>query len=126
MAAGNAFLALAGPVGWGITAASTGVSLISMTNKNKEIADKAVSEAKDISKAEESLRESNMEIQTLKIKTATVADRLDMDKIVSFMNRNYLEMTENEQYFMGETVNLAETLSVLLNATVGERCLVRR
>ena len=97
-----------------------------MTNKNREIADKAVSEAKDISKAEESLRESNMEIQTLKIKTATVADRLDMDKIVSFMNRNYLEMTENEQYFMGETVNLAETLSVLLNATVGERCLVRR
>ena len=126
MAAGNAFLALAGPVGWGITAASTGVSLISMTNKNREIADKAVSEAKDISKAEESLRESNMEIQTLKIKTATVADRLDMDKIVSFMNRNYLEMTENEQYFMGETVNLAETLSMLLNATVGERCLVRR
>lgn len=97
-----------------------------MTNKNREIADKAVSEAKDISKAEESLRESNMEIQTLKIKTATVADRLDMDKIVSFMNRNYLEMTENEQYFMGETVNLAETLSMLLNATVGERCLVRR
>ena len=49
-----------------------------------------------------------------------------MDRIVSFMNRNYLEMTENEQYFMGETVNLAETLSMLLNETVGERCLVRR
>lgn len=126
MAAGNAFLALAGPVGWGITAASTGVSLISMTNKNKEIADKAVSEAKDISAAEESLRESNVEIQALKRKTADVANRFDMDKIAGFMNRNYLEMTDDEQYFLGETVNLTETLSVLLNATVGERCLVRR
>ena len=58
MAAGNAFLALAGPVGWGITAASTGVSLITMTNKNKEIADKAVSEAKEIIKARGSLDES--------------------------------------------------------------------
>ena len=41
MAAGQAFLALAGPIGWGITAASTGISLISLTNKNKDVAEKA-------------------------------------------------------------------------------------
>ena len=33
LAVGEAFLALAGPIGWGITATSTGVSLISLTNK---------------------------------------------------------------------------------------------
>ena len=32
---GQAFLALADQIGWGITAASTGISLISLTNKNK-------------------------------------------------------------------------------------------
>lgn len=118
MTAGNAFLALAGPVGWGITAASTGVSLISMTNKNKEIAEKAVSEAKEITKAEEALCESKLKIVDLIVKTSTITGQLNMEKILSFTDADYLEMSAEDQYFMGKTVNLVETLSVLLNKTV--------
>ena len=37
MGAGQAFLALAGPIGWGVSGASTAVSLISLSSKNKKI-----------------------------------------------------------------------------------------
>ncbi len=69
MAAGRAFLALAGPIGWGITAASTGISLISLTKKNRKLADNAVEEAKEIAKARESIDETNERIKDLKEKT---------------------------------------------------------
>lgn len=78
MAAGQAFLALAGPIGWGITAVSTGVSLISLSNKNKELADKAVNEAKEISIARESLDEVAEKVNSLRAKTDILYT--DMDK----------------------------------------------
>ena len=46
MASGQAFLALAGPIGWGVSAASTTVSLISLSSKNKKISREAIEEAK--------------------------------------------------------------------------------
>lgn len=118
MAAGNAFLALAGPIGWGITAASTGVSLISMTSKNKEIAEKAVSEAKEIIKARGSLDESSTKILHLSMRTTAITKKLPMEKIERFMNADYANLSAEDQYFLGETVDLVETLSVLLNETV--------
>lgn len=48
MAGGQAFLALAGPIGWGITAGATVVSVASLGCKNKKIADEAINEAKKL------------------------------------------------------------------------------
>ena len=92
MAAGQAFLALAGPIGWGITAASTGISLISLTNKNKDVAEKAVKEAKEIAKAREALDETTEKINALKAKTDRLFDDMNREKykIMSFMNLDYL------------------------------------
>lgn len=120
MAAGQAFLALAGPIGWGITAASTGISLISLTNKNKKLADDAVEEAKEIAKARETLDETTEKVNTLKAKTEVLY--VDMNKqrnrIIGFMNANYQSLTEDVQYFLGTLVNNTLSLSVLLNETV--------
>ena len=115
MAAGQAFLALAGPIGWGITAVSTGASLISLSNKNKELADKAVNEAKEISIARESLDEVAEKVNSLRAKT-------DMDKqrakILKFLNADYLSLEDEDKYFLGTLVNNTLSLSVLLNETV--------
>ena len=81
MAAGQAFLALAGPIGWGITAASTGISLISLTNKNKDVAEKAVKEAKEIAKAREALDETTEKINALKAKTDRLFDDMNLSLI---------------------------------------------
>ena len=41
---GKAFLALAGPIGWGITGVTTAASAVALGHKNKQIADEAIAE----------------------------------------------------------------------------------
>lgn len=120
MAAGQAFLALAGPIGWGITAVSTGASLISMSNKNKELADKAVNEAKEISIARESLDEMAEKVNSLRAKTDILYTDMDKQrvKILKFLNADYLSLEDEDKYFLGTLVNNTLSLSVLLNETV--------
>ena len=120
MAAGQAFLALAGPIGWGITAASTGISLISLTNKNKDVAEKAVKEAKEIAKAREALDETTEKINALKAKTHRLFDDMNREKskIMSFMNLDYLSLREEDKLFLGTLVNHTLSLSQLLNETI--------
>ena len=120
MAAGQAFLVLAGPIGWGITAASTGISLISLTNKNKDVAEKAVKEAKEIAKAREALDETTEKINALKAKTNRLFDDMNREKskIMSFMNLDYLSLREEDKLFLGTLVNHTLSLSQLLNETI--------
>lgn len=120
MAAGQAFLALAGPIGWGITAVSTGASLISLSNKNKELADKAVNEAKEISIARESLDEVSGKVNSLRAKTGILYTDMDKQraKILKFLNADYLSLEDEDKYFLGTLVNNTLSLSVLLNETV--------
>ena len=120
MAAGQAFLALAGPIGWGITAASTGISLISLTNKNKELADNAVKEAKEIAKAREALDETTEKINALQVKTDLLFTDMNRqkNKITGFINFDYLTIEEDDKLFLGTLINNTLSLSVLLNETV--------
>lgn len=120
MAVGQAFLALAGPIGWGITAASTGISLISLTNKNKELADNAVKEAKEIAKAREALDETTEKVNALKTETDLLFNDVSKqrDKLTGFMNLNYLTIGDEDKIFLGTLVNNTLSLSVLLNETV--------
>lgn len=120
MAAGQAFLALAGPIGWGITAASTGISLISLTNKNKDVAEKAVKEAKEIAKAREALDETTEKINALKAKIDRLFDDMNREKskIMSFTNLDYLSLREEDKLFLETLVNHTLSLSQLLNETI--------
>lgn len=120
MAAGQAFLALAGPIGWGITAASTGISLISLTNKNKELADNAVKEAKEIAKAREALVETIEKVNELRSKTDLLFRDISKqrDKITRSMNLDYFTIENEDKIFLGALVNNTLSLSILLNETV--------
>lgn len=120
MAVGEAFLALAGPIGWGITATSTGISLVSLTNKNKKLADNAVKEAKEIAKAREGLDETNEKIKGLKSRTDLLYNDMNKqrNKITGFMNLDYSSIPADDKYFLGALVNNTRSMSVLLNETV--------
>lgn len=121
MAAGQAFLALSGPIGWGITAASTGISLLSLTNKNKKLADNAVKEVKEIEKAREVLDETGEKIKGLKSKTDVLYDDMykQKNRIIEFMNLDYNSIPDDDKYFLGALVNNTWSMSALLNETVG-------
>lgn len=120
MAAGQAFLALAGPIGWGITATSAGVSLISMTGKNKEIADKAIEEAKEIAKAREELDEVTAKVDDLRDRTLLLLNDLNQQKtrILGFTNADYAVLGVDDKKFLGTLVNNTQTLAALLNTAI--------
>lgn len=120
MAAGQAFLALAGPVGWGITAVSTGASLLSLNKKNKEIAAQAMEEAREIAKAREAIDETIEKVNALKKKTEILFADISKqkEKILGFKDADYRLLSEEEQYFLGTLVNNTNSLAAVINETV--------
>lgn len=120
MSAGNALLALAGPIGWSITGATTAVSLISLSSKNKKIAKNAIDESKEIMIAFEKLRETNEKISFLMNKTEKLQNELSelTKKANEYKNMDYLSLDEKAQLLMGTLVNNTLSLAALLNETV--------
>ncbi len=117
---GQALLALAGPIGWGITGVTTATSVIALGYKNKQIADEAVAEAKKITVAGAEVNETTAKIQHLIDETVMLMDAL---KDIAPANRhlkgaNYLELSADEQLRLGTMVNNTLTLAELLNKTI--------
>lgn len=120
MASGQAFLALAGPIGWGVSGASTAISLISLSSKNKKISKEAIEEAKDVMKAREILLETTEKISYLVDKTSLLLRNLSSqaNKANEYRNMNYLSLDEEIQYLLGNLVNNTLSLAALINQTV--------
>lgn len=120
MAAGQAFLALAGPVGWTISGVSAGISLMTLANKNKKLADKAVSEAKEMTEAREALDEVTQKVNYLMARTEALLNSLKAQKttIISMTNLDYMSLEDDKKLFLGSLVNNTLTLAKLLNETV--------
>ena len=120
IAGGKALLALAGPIGWGITGATTVASVAMLGHKNKQIADEAIAEAKKITMAGAELSETSAKIQHFTDETVMLMDALrDMTQANRpLKGSNYLELSEDEQYRLGTMVNNTLTLAELLNKTI--------
>lgn len=121
MAAGQAFLSLAGPIGWTITAVSTGVALHRLNSQNREVADNAIEEAKSISKAREALDEMVQKINHLDLKTKYIFKDLEKqkDNMAEYMNADYVALSNSDKYFLGSIVNNTLSLATLINKTIG-------
>jgi len=120
IAGGKALLALAGPIGWSISAASVGVSLISMSSKNKEIADQAISEAKKVMNARELLDETSAKIDDLYKKTNLLITGLveKYDVVKRFRAVDYRTLNEENKKLLGAIVNNTYSLASLVNETI--------
>ena len=120
VAGGQALLALAGPIGWGITGVTTAASVVALGHKNKKIADEAIAEAKKITIAGAEVNESSAKIQHLIDETVMLMDDLrDMSRANTLLrDANYLELSENEQYRLGAMVNSTLALAEMLNKTI--------
>ena len=115
MAAGNLFLAMAGPVGWAIA----GVSIVSSgllffkAKSDKERLENIFTHIsnRDIKSYELAIVELNERIK--RIKNETVLLQMAIEKIKTF-GINYNEMTESQQYELGSYVNLMESSTMLV------------
>ncbi len=120
MAGGQALLALAGPIGWGISGAAAVSSAVALRNKNKKIADQAIEEAKVITFAGAKLRDTGATVTHLRDETVLLFDRIKTQLIglANLAGSAYQDMSNDEQLGLGALVNNTLSLAEMLNKTV--------
>lgn len=121
VAGGEALLALAGPIGWGIAGASAAISASAVSIKNKMLADKVIEEAKAITMAGAELNETIAVIDNLNSETKVLLEKLTSlyENYSKYAGANYTAINEDAQLGLGSMVNNTLSLAKLLNKTVG-------
>lgn len=113
MAAGEAFLALAGPVGWAIG----GVALVGggllANSKNKKIAEKAESSTRTVKRETERIKEIDVKVGALR--KTTVSLNGEITQLITVMLQlglnDYKRFTEDNKNNLRKMMNSAEALS---------------
>lgn len=115
MAAGNAFLALAGPVGWAIAGVSIVASglMFFKTKSDKERLENVYTliSNRDIKSYELAIVELSERIKRIVVESAKLEEAIT--KIETF-GMDYSKMSEEQQYELGAYVNLMEASTMLL------------
>lgn len=122
VAAGQALLALAGPVGWSIAGVATGASAFFLTHKNHKTADAAMEQAREITLAGAKLNEMAAVIHNLQEETTQLYGPLNTEfQALRYLNgADYQSLDEEIQIKLGSMVNKTLTLATLVNKKLGE------
>ncbi|GAB1476449.1 hypothetical protein MASR2M70_12830 [Bacillota bacterium] len=117
MAAGNALLALAGPVGWGIAGASVLVSVVLIANNKIKSNKQKKEEIEKIKKNAEALRESTAKVKAMYEKTATLRSNLfdQYNECMTCFAKSFDQISENMQYALMALVNNTKSLALTLS-----------
>lgn len=120
MAAGQALLALAGPVGWGVAGASVLTSVLFMWRKKMKIQESKKDEIARMKKCVEALKEIAGKIEAISIKTEELNGSLKRMIVLcsDLESCDYITFSENQKKMLGAMVNSTKALSELLNKTV--------
>lgn len=112
MAAGNTLLALAGPIGWGIGAASLVAGGVFASKKNKDAAIKADKERLEIVKERRKIDAIQYEIVELTSTTKKLMNELY--KMITIFTNSAQEITSFEQYSSDQR---QELIAIINNTT---------
>ncbi|WP_101909253.1 hypothetical protein [Marasmitruncus massiliensis] len=120
VAGGQALLALAGPIGWGITAFTTAGSVVALGSKNKKISNEAIEEAKEITIAGAKLNETGAVVSNIHSETKLLLDNIkeQLSQANPLEGCDYSAISSDEQLLLGTLVNNTLSLAVMLNKTV--------
>lgn len=123
MAGGGTLLALAGPIGWGIGAASLAAGGFFASKKNKDAAIKADKERVEIVKATKVLDATNSEIVLLKEATQQLATGLEQS-MLTFVGttrsiQSFTDFSQDQRNVLRAMINNTESLSALFMKEVG-------
>ncbi len=124
MAGGGTLLALAGPVGWGIGAASLLAGGYFASKKNKEAAIKADKERVEVVKQTRILDATASEITHLNSTTQSLATKLEQS-LISFASstkhvESYTSFLKEERDLLKAIINNTQSLSAMFMKEVGK------
>ena len=122
MAAGNALLALAGPVGWTIAGATLLSSILIFTAKKTKLNKQKNQEIQAIKRNIELVREMDAVIDMILSETAMARAGLNdmFTRALPLYGADYLSLAEEQKYLLGALVNNTKALAALFGKTIGE------
>ena len=120
MAAGNAMLAMAGPVGWFIAGGALVTSAYLMNSKNKDIIKEAREQVHNMNCGIAEITKKKAEINSLIDKTKELRESLEVElkKFISKNITDYKLLSVEEKQILGAFVNSVKALAALLNKKV--------
>lgn len=123
MAAGQALLRLAGPVGWAIGGVALGGSMIYANSKNKKLAAEAEQKRVDIEKEVAVLKGVDLEIGQIRLQTEIMFNSLVHEFSISKdqLGTDYTKYSKEDKLLIGTLVRNTASLAKYLNVKVGER-----
>ena len=116
MAGGSAFLAMAGPIGWGVAGATLLTSIALFVKKQHEIDKEKHEELLSVKRNTEALRETSAAIGALRAKTDALREELSGSFMSScrLHGADYLSISDDEKLALGSLVNNAKSLGSLI------------
>ena len=122
MLAGQALLALAGPIGWGVTAGGILLGIFLFIKKKFKIQGEKKEEIKRIKQFTESLQEVRLKIEQIKVQTVSIHNLLlkQLEDCLEFANVDYSTITSQDKKRLATLVNNTTSLSLLLGKTLEE------
>lgn len=117
MAAGQALLALAGPVGWGIAGASVLTSVLLFWRKKKKIQESKKQEIERMLNCTNALRQLKAQMDALTIETnglnQNLSTQLSNNQVL--YDQDYSTFTADQKSMLGTIVNNTKSLAVLIS-----------
>ena len=123
MVAGQAFLAMAGPIGWGIAGASLLTSIALFVNGKHKRDEEKQEEINSVLKNTYKIRITRQKLEGLYKLTYSTRDNL-MEQYISCMDlfgKDYILLSEEKQLALGTLVNNTKSLAILLGEDLREK-----
>lgn len=120
MAAGQALLALAGPVGWGVAGASIFATAVLFIRKKFKQNEQKKNEIISIKNSTQRIKELTAKMNNFNVQTKELNNRLtlQLNDCKSLLNQNYEMFTSEQKMQLGTIINNTKSLSLLLSTTL--------
>lgn len=120
MAAGSAFLAMAGPIGWGIGGATLLTSIVLFATKKTRLNWKKTKEMRAVIKNTGKVKNITVKLQCLSKKTQELHNKLirQYQLLKKYCGKDFLKISESGQYQLATLVNNTKALAAKLSEKV--------
>ena len=120
IAAGNALLAMAGPIGWTIAGATLLTSILLFASKKKKLNKQKNEEIESVKKNTERIKEADAQISQILTETTAIRDGVNSaySQCLNLFGQDYISFTEEQKKGLGALVNDTKALSAMFKKTI--------
>lgn len=123
MAAGNALLAMAGPIGWSIAGASLLTSILLFSKKKAKLNKQKNEEIETVKRNTEIIKEVDAQIGEILSQTDSIRSGLNKSymQCLELFGKDYTSFNDVQKQSLGALVNQTKALSAMFGKTIDQK-----